>query len=122
MQLDITTADGYNIACALRGPDSSNTVLKWVFTARIRALAGLALSGSHGLVRIDTLPVPYATDLRGLLPSLINRHYHFLNHARSAALALATPDLARLVIAVQSRSIAAMDVETIIEWAGSQLK
>ncbi len=44
MKLDVTTKKGYNIACALRGPDappSTSWRLKYLLTAYIRFLAGI---------------------------------------------------------------------------------
>lgn len=41
MLLDVSTKEGYDIACALRGPDIDLPGLKALFTARLRALIGI---------------------------------------------------------------------------------
>lgn len=42
--LDVSTQGGYDVACALRGPDISLRGLKWVLTARLRCLVGVSMN------------------------------------------------------------------------------
>ena len=43
MILDLSTQDGYDIACALRGPDNHGIPnLKWLLTSRLRGLVGVS--------------------------------------------------------------------------------
>jgi len=43
----------YDIISAIRGCDSYNTVLKYLFTARIRCLAGMNIDDAFADVRVD---------------------------------------------------------------------
>lgn len=55
MIVDLSTRKGYDIACALRGPDVGLLGLKWILTARLRFMIGVSRD-TGGDIR-DTQPI-----------------------------------------------------------------
>lgn len=106
MQIDLTTEDGYDIACALRGPDDTKlSNLKWVFTAAIRNMVGVDTAKSFaGAVRNAPIRDSTARGIRDTLdwaqteasPQDIGGAQHYLRHVARAAAALKNSNLAAL--------------------------
>ena len=100
MKLDIATNDGYNIACALRGPDYKNAEsLKYLFTAYLRnKICGIDFY--HGAVRIERISQNMAQqtlkEARAWYKLDSNGYWHYLDHIRKAARALGDLDLDEL--------------------------
>jgi len=96
--IDLSTKDGYEIAAAIRGPDLSRLgLVKWVFTARIRHLAG----AQEGSIRTLAIDEREAEVLLNEVAAWRDRYgdnavRHFFSHTASAATALGAHDLARL--------------------------
>lgn len=93
-KIDLSTQKGYDIACAMRGPDVDLPALKWVFTARIRHLCGVksnvwvrdkplsswTLVGTKEITRSMIVEEILSTDCRHLL--------HWACHVRDALTSL----------------------------------
>ena len=122
MRLDVTTEEGYTIACALRGPDRKDTaVLKRVFTARFRELVGLPgaeyvvrrfqLSEAAAISALVEAREWYTQDQRG--------YNHYIHHCTQAASALGDWELSALAHHfVQIRVDTKPTVEDIIRLGG----
>lgn len=134
--LDISTYDGYIVACALRGPDLPEHrgetsapyayLLKDTFTRRIRALAGVDKNRCFWLTRFMALNRTTAEGLQELLEALRGESdtsglWHFLRHAAEAAEVLGDANLAKLAFKVRDSAAGTgpiPTVEEIIELAG----
>lgn len=123
MKIDLSTRKDYDIACAMRGPDSGNWVLKKVFTARLRHLAGIEEVVRSQLGR-GWVPFGATTRLyhigRGDARLIRDTHwvneYHFLRHCGRAALALGNRGLEELAQALIHGK--RLSLKRIIELAG----
>jgi len=76
----INDKDTYNIITAIRGPDSCNYGLKWIFTARIRYLLGLR----NLVVDIRLSPAVGKRLLYSALEELTDADLHYLYHVSNA--------------------------------------
>ena len=75
--------DIYNIATALRGPDSWNSELKRIFTARIRALVGLKPNIDLSIEVRESSKI----ELDDIVYAILNVSrvdYHYLEHVKAA--------------------------------------
>ena len=103
MKLDVTTQKGYDIACALRGPDAppgTSWRLKYLLTAYIRFLAGIEGS-TEATVRQAMLTEEEARlalqEATNWKAQNYNSYWHYLFHIETAAVALGNaPGLVRL--------------------------
>lgn len=106
LKVDIRTRDGYNIACALRGPDIDGLlggILKRTFAERIRFLAEAAVAAlpDRILVRTARLSPDEADALRKAVTWCAKNYElyggdHYLVHCEYAAHALDDKQLAEL--------------------------
>jgi len=74
--------DTYNIMASLRGPDTENDDLKWIFTARIRHLVGMDCERVGAICREEKI-----VSLRNVFEALkkVNANdEHYLRHASKA--------------------------------------
>jgi len=113
VKLDIAEPKGYDIACALRGPDLPYTnMLKWALTCRIRYLAGCR----DAPCRRERLPTPEAEE--ALQQAQQADPFHYLRHVWAAAEALGDTDLARLTKELCFPEDEPMTAERFAELAG----
>jgi len=82
----VNEPDTYLIMTALRGPDTDNENLKYVFTARIRYLAGLDCRGLGRSCRV--MKKIRLKDVIEALKYIKAYDFHYLNHVRQALLEL----------------------------------
>ncbi len=82
--VDISTQYGYNIAGAIRGPDSPyvDNVFKYAFTSRIRDLVGT----SYGDIRTGDLSLDHITRMIEAMSDPVKRvgMPHYLTHVQAA--------------------------------------
>lgn len=134
--LDVSTNAGYLVACALRGPDLPLEIaetLKYVFTRRIRTLAGVA--DISRLTRRIPISLSTANRLQRLVLTLRERQNtnlrsgvcHFLGHTSDAADALGDRNLAALASNIWKRALnyeeheaVSLSPEAIIRLAGGE--
>ena len=99
--LDITDEHGFDIASALRGPDSDTEAgyaLKNIFTARLRWLTGLTYSNTQFSIRnfiLDKYDIERDfNSIKEVFQSPSNFNFgHYLSHIKTACLALQAPKL-----------------------------
>lgn len=93
MILDVSTKEGYDIACALRGPDYRNiSGLKWLFTSRLRSFVGVNedsggwVRGGRTLIAVSRLSITEDLDrLQSLYEGLTwDEILHWLAHTQDA--------------------------------------
>jgi len=82
----IAIPDFYNIAAAIRGPDTGNSSLKWIFTARIRYLIGVRNNGAA----IRTINKVHIEHVENAVLNLRKGDLHYLDHVQHALTALAS--------------------------------
>jgi len=82
----VNESDTYVIMSALRGPDTGNDDLKYIFTARIRHLAGMNCEGLGGSCR-DVKEIRLK-DVMEALKHIKEHDLHYLNHVYQALLEL----------------------------------
>jgi len=82
LRILVNQSDIYVIMSALRGPDTENEYLKWVFTARIRHLAGMDCESVGSNCR-DEKVVSFK-DVIEALKSVNADDRHYLNHVKMA--------------------------------------
>lgn len=71
---DITSERGYDVVCALRGPDSENADLKYLTTSVVRLLAGMApMEGSLPYHRDSTVRLHYRGSALVVTPYMAGR-------------------------------------------------
>lgn len=78
----VNESDIYNIMSALRGPDTQNYDLKYIFTARIRHLAGMDCKRSDAHCRDKK--VVSIRDVMEALKSINADDEHYLGHVTEA--------------------------------------
>ena len=97
MNIDLTTHAGYAIACAMRGPDNGEvtSALKWIFTARIRAVCGIGsmfiTTREAGVITRDRV-VDAILEAEGMRS---DARFHYLSHVIMACTSLKLPHLAQ---------------------------
>lgn len=76
----------YDIISATRGPDNEDEYIKYLFTARIRFLAGMGNNGYFAQIR----STKYVSEdmVKGFLAHLDNISKHYLVHVSTALIAL----------------------------------
>ncbi len=123
--IDLATRKGYDIAAAIRGPDLwlEAEMIKYVFTARIRWLAGARQHGySNRSGRIDALKAQalQAECCKDWGSEMMDRAFsHCIRHIWEAARALGDTNLAELAgIMGYARARREISIEDIIELAG----
>lgn len=128
--IDLSTERGYDIACAMRGPDievPGSGALKIVVTGRIRALAGAG--PVYGVVRHRHISIDTAGALCAYLPAMRATPglMHYLGHALRAADHLGAHDLGKLIGRLAYDSMDPFDLassqltpEMIVELAGGE--
>jgi len=119
--LDISTRQGYDIATAMRGPDSQKAHrIKSVFTGRIRCLAGTG--ETVGVYRTRHLTKKEAqeaaAEMRAWHIRAPGEASHFFHHVSMAAKVLGDYQLGRLAAAFADGIDLAPD--RIVEWAGGK--
>jgi len=82
----VNESDTFVIMSALRGPDTENEHLKYIFTARIRHLAGLDCRGLGRSCR--SMKKIRLKDVMEALKYVKVHDFHYLNHVRQALLGL----------------------------------
>ena len=120
--VDLSTHDGYMVAAAMRGPDRPAAgAVKWVFTARIRWLAGAREDNSYSTREVKTNPY-YAGQLRKQVEQWriddASGLSHYLSHITEAARALGDKDLADLAYICAARALDTTSDSGIIRLAG----
>ncbi len=127
--IDLSTRKGYNIAAAIRGPDFKDgaIIIKYVFTARIRWLAG-ARSQDEWVIGYDSrngrVDAERARALQAAFRLVASdkdatrAFVHYLAHAYQAAAALGDDKLAELASSfLQGKPLS---TTRIIELAGGE--
>jgi hypothetical protein len=121
MKLNITTPEGYDVACALRGPDIHNTDrLKWALTCRIRHLAGVKHNDTPSRASRLNLSDAEAVllEAKRLNPNTHSSVYHYLDHVRSAARHLRAEELVTLANALMYHDARGLTAEDVVRLAG----
>lgn len=74
--LDIVATSGeiYNIVCGLRGPDSGNKYLKYIFTSRLRGIIGV-----YGVNVREESTIEFEDIVNAIL-TMEKHDEHYLNH------------------------------------------
>lgn len=119
--VDFSNKVTYDIACALRGPDHTDhcaSVVKWVLTARLRALVGLP-NTSFGDVRSIQLTADTAQSFLRVAQSPSPPSWiHYAGHLATAFDHLNQPELARVADCLTAHNITGLTYTDIIELAG----
>ena len=86
LRLLVGCEDAYAIMSALRGSDSGNLELKWIFSARIRYLVGMSSRAWSPYFRRER--TVKLGDVLKALDKVSNIDYHYLNHVEYAIMSL----------------------------------
>ena len=82
LKILVNESDIYNIMSALRGPDTQNYDLKYIFTARIRCLAGMDCESAGSYCREEK--IVSLRDVIDALKSINADDEHYLGHVTEA--------------------------------------
>jgi len=82
LRILVNDSEIYNIMAALRGPDTQNDDLKWIFTARLRYLVGMDCGGSG--VRCRTKKEIRLWEVFEALKKVNEYDEHYLSHVELA--------------------------------------